>query len=850
MIDDQELCALFKAESDEHLQSLDAGLLRLEADPSDGATLEAVFRAAHSLKGAARMLGVSGVERIAHQLEEGLGAAHRGRAALSGDAVDRFYRALDAIRQLVHEAVTGEPAPVDLDRALAQLRGEPGETVRGAEVPPPPLPARSDPAANEPAVPSPPRIPDWGPRTVPAGTARVTDHPVAEPPEEPAATPAAATEPADQVDPLGTPVADPASRTANLLTEGRLTDPQPTPPAPQPAEFRIETIRVEPQKLDAVMTLAGELTVTATRVTRGLAELEEIGALWDEWNKDVMTAQDAGGSGDLRNVPNQHRFFERDQLRLERLRGLLDQFAETTRSEANRLTLVARELEEAVRTMRLLPLTTLFQLFPRTVRDLARSQAKEIELVIQGGDTTADKRILEELKDPLTHLVRNAVDHGIEVPEERERRGKPRRATVVLRAYQTAATVVVELADDGRGLDLDAIAQTAMRRGVCRPEELETMSPQQIQQFIFAPGFSTRSEVTDVSGRGVGLDVVRTNVDHLKGTIHVESSPGRGCLFRLEMPITLATTRVLLAQVGGRPYAIPVEAVQGAMLLAPEAIFRVEGRDTIRHEGQPVSVVPLADLLELAPPTDDAQRSERNAQRRTPDPVPALRLAPCALRLEGAKRPCILLSVNRHRVGLLIDGLLDEQEVVLKPLGPLLRRVRNVAGATILGTGEVCMVLNPDDLVKSVTGRRGDGATGRQGNTATEQDCSSRPVSSRSRLLLAEDSITTRTQMRRILEGAGYEVVTAVDGADAFGKLSAGEFDGVISDIEMPNMDGLQLTARNREDPRHKELPVILVTSLASEEDRRRGIEVGADAYLTKGTFDQSVLLETLRRLV
>jgi two-component system chemotaxis sensor kinase CheA len=827
MIDDQELCALFKAESDEHLQSLDAGLLRLEADPSEGATLEAVFRAAHSLKGAARMLGVSGVERIAHQLEEGLGAAHRGRAALSGDTVDRFYRALDAIRQLVHEAVTGEPATVDLDRALAQLRGEPGETARVAEVPHPSLPPNPEPAASAPAVASEPLLPDR--------PALVPDQAVAQPPEAPSVPMTAAAEPAEQVEPPSTPAAEPASRTADVLKDSRPADPQPSPSASQPSEFRIETIRVEPQKLDAVMTLAGELTVTATRVTRGLAELEEIGALWDEWSKDVMTAQDGGGRGDARVAPHQHRFFEREQLRLERLRGLLDRFAETTRSEANRLTLVARELEEGVRTMRLLPLATLFQLFPRTVRDLARSQLKEIELVIQGGDTTADKRVLEGLKDPLTHLVRNAVDHGIEVPDERERRGKPRRATVILRAYQTAATVVVELVDDGRGLDLDAIAQTALRRGVCRPEELETMSPQQIQQFIFAPGFSTRAQVTDVSGRGVGLDVVRTNVDHLKGTIHVESSPGRSCLFRLEMPITLATTRVLLAQVDGRPYAIPVEAVQGAMLLAPEAIFRVEGRDTIRHEGQPVSVVPLADLLEI-------QRLA--GEGRGLDPPSAKRQAP------SAAVPCILLSVNRHRVGLLIDGLLDEQEVVLKPLGPLLRRVRNVAGATILGTGEVCMVLNPDDLVKSVTGRRGDGATGRQGNTATEQDCSSRPVSSRSRLLLAEDSITTRTQMRRILEGAGYEVVTAVDGADAFAKLSAGEFDGVVSDIEMPNMDGLQLTARIRQDPRHKELPVILVTSLASEEDRRRGIEVGANAYITKSTFDQSVLLETLRRLV
>lgn len=336
-----------------------------------------------------------------------------------------------------------------------------------------------------------------------------------------------------------------------------------------------------------------------------------------------------------------------------------------------------------------------------------------------------------------------------------------------------------------------------------------------MQSLIFASGLSTSSFVTDVSGRGVGLDVVRNNVERLKGTVQLESVTGKGLTLRVQLPITLATARVLTVAVNGRSYALPVEYVHTSRMAKPNEIFTLEGRATLMLDGQAVSVAKLEDLLELP-----------NPQSSIPNPA--------------SQSAIVFLSVGDERFGLIADMLIDEQEVVLKPQSALLKRVRNVSGATILETGEVCMVLNPQDLLKSL-------------RKQTAQAVAAPPpeaVAVKKVLLLAEDSIVTRTQEKRILENAGYEVVTAVDGLDAFNKLGTRAFDGVVSDIVMPNMTGLALAAKIRENKSYAELPIILVTTLASDEDKQRGLEAGANAYLTKPAFDQQVLLECLKRLV
>jgi two-component system chemotaxis sensor kinase CheA len=577
------------------------------------------------------------------------------------------------------------------------------------------------------------------------------------------------------------------------------------------------------------MTRAGELVVTTTRMRRGLKAVAELEALWGEWSRDSaefrlrhgkLTEGISSGAGKLLAG-----FQEREQERLGRLGRLVERLQRTAGEDVAWLDLVADELADGVRGMRLLPLSTIFNLFPRLVRDLAQQQGKEVQLVATGGETSADKRLLEELKDPLMHLIRNSIDHGIELPGERERQGKPRMATLSLRAYQTAAHVVIEVADDGRGLDGEAIRRTALHRGLGRADELAALRSEQLHALIFSPGFSTSPLITDVSGRGVGLDVVKTNVEQLKGSVRVESVPGAGCTFRIQTPITLATSHVLLIRAGAPgpqwPYALPIEFVQDTFLVAPEEVFSIDGRTAIAIRGQSVSVARLADLLELPTSGNDQPAAHPNKGTRA----------------DGM--PCILLAVDHERFAVFVDALVDQQEVMLKPLGGLLQRVRNVSGVTILASGEICTVLNPSDLLKTVKNAPAS-------STAAHVTA---PVEHRKLILLAEDSLTTRTQEKRILEGAGYEVVTAVDGADAFSKLGTRPFDAVVSDVEMPNMDGLELTARIRENTNHRELPIILVTSLASDEDRRRGVEAGANAYITKGAFEQKVLLDTLRRL-
>ncbi|MDZ8034732.1 hybrid sensor histidine kinase/response regulator [Nostoc sp. DedSLP04] len=784
MIDDEELRDVFKVASEEHLQNLDDGLLHLENHPDDLAVLEALMREAHSLKGDANMLGIKDIGTLAHQIEHVLTQLKQQENPASSlgnrttdSPYERLAHAIAAIRKLVHEAVTGEPARVDTFSVLAELMGaQPGK--------------REDNPIQEPEVNSIEVI-----NTVKTNTLNTSQEP-----KENAA------------------IQNPKLVLSEVEVSKivRLSEAEVQNPHTPTNSYRIETIRVGTRHLDTLMTQAGELTVTKIRIAHRLGEIEAIANLWEEWNRDLFTNRFAFSREQQGDVALQRleTFHHHSEKRLEQLGHLVKTLQSSLSEDTTRLEQLSSDLEEGIRTLRLLPFATIFNLFPRMVRDLAQQQGKLVELIAEGKDTLADKRLLEEMKDPLMHILRNAIDHGIEPPQERERLGKPTTATIRLKAYQTPTNIVLEISDDGRGLDLDRIKQIAVKRGICGEEESAAMTPSQIQALIFAPGFSTAPLVTEVSGRGVGLDVVQTNVEKLKGTIQVESVPGLGCTLRVNLGITLATAHVLIVQVNQMPYAIPVEFVQTACLIKSEEIFPLEGRDTIIRDSQPISIVQLADLLELPP-------------------------MPSGLTQETALS-CIILQVGQAQLGVVVDALVDEQDVLIKPQSHLLKRVRNVSGATILGTGDVCMVLNPQDLVKSARSRSQSISS-----TQTRQLAPTKPT-----VLLVEDSIATRTQEKRILETAGYQVITAVDGLDGLNKLRSHTVDAVVSDVQMPNLDGLGLTAKIRQYQEYSELPIILVTSLASDEDKRRGAEAGANAYIIKGSFNQEALLSALKRLV
>ncbi len=769
IIEDDELRELYKISSREHLQKLEAELMVLEKNPQDANAIAEFLREAHTLKGDSRMLGLEDIEMLVHQLEDCVEQVKQGEALITPDLCDRLYRGIDAINHLATEAITGQVANVNPVEILAILMGE--------------------------------------------GGAIASESPELFESEEEELF-------ADDTDDTSALFED----ESDDLFDGKSTKIQAIKPEPALAtasvrEYQVDTIRVEPQKLDTLMTHANELTVTKLRISRQMTEIEQMLSLWSEWSKDSSKNLTVFNQVETRLPPEQLQplryFYHKTQQRLEFFGSLVNYLKLKANEDINSLNLIADRLESGIHGLRQLPLSNVFNLFTRMVRDLAKQQGKEINLIIEGGDTKADKKILEEIKDPLLHLVRNAIDHGIETPEERASQGKPQTATIWLRGYQTANSIEIEIVDDGRGLNIDSIKNTAIRRKVRTEAELANMSEDEIQSLIFTSGFSTRTEITELSGRGVGLDVVRANVERLKGSIQVNSTPGNGCQFQIRLSTNLATTQVLIVEVATNFYAIPVEFIANMLAIAPQEIYTIEDSEVINYENQPISLAKLSSLLQLS------------------------QLTPTTKVNSHEQFFCVVIDLHGEYFGLIVDAFIDRQDVVFKPQSKLLKRVPNIAGATILGNGEVCMILNPADLLHSL--RRG---TWHDVAQATESN------KTNNKLLLVEDSIIIRTQMQRLLQDAGYDVVIAVDGLEGYNKVQNEQFDIVVSDVEMPHMNGLEMTAKIRAHDKHSQLPIILVTTLASAEDKQRGRDVGANAYLTKGDFDQKLLFETIEQLI
>ena len=762
---DPELLQLFKAESEEHLAHLDEGLLRLEKSASDPVLLEELFREAHSLKGAARMLGLSRIEGAAHKLESQLNAARKGEAA--PDLHDGLNQGLVDLRRLVAQALAGMAPPTTMSATVAPtapamtsaaMSVTTSAPMSATQVLPPPQPTVASDSAPEAARPA------SAPLSL-SGTS--------------AAAPETAVQPIARV---------PASAA----------------PARADAAFVIETVRVDTRKLDALLTQVGELTVLQGR---GRHRLDLIDRLQEEWS---AYARDKS---------------QRDAASVKHMSELLKQARDTLYEDDAHLEALTNQLSDHVSGLRLLPLSTIFALFPRTVHDLSREQGKEVELQIEGGDVAVDKRIVEAMKDPLMHLIRNAIDHGIEAPEQRERAGKPRAGSIRLTAARDGGKVSMHVTDDGRGLDVAAIRRAASRHGMHDEKSLAEMTTEQMQQLIFQSGFSTSEYVTELSGRGVGLDVVRTNVERLKGQIHLSSRVGQGLDVHIQLPIGVATVRLMVARVGNGLYGLPIEGIQGTRRIHSADIFSLEGSSAVMHAGRAVQVARLADLLQLP-----AQPQALDEPRTTRD--------------DNAAMACIVLQIGQDSVAVLADDLLSEENVLPKPLGMPLRRVRNVSALAILGNGEICPILDMGDLLRAMRSRAKPVPTSASALASNAKPHSRIPV------LLAEDSALVRAMEKRILEDAGYEVTVAVDGLDALNQIGTHPFAALISDIVMPHLDGLTLTERLRAQPRFKDLPIILVTTLSSDEDKRRGLEAGANAYLPKPTFDQRILLDALNRLV
>jgi two-component system chemotaxis sensor kinase CheA len=772
----QEILSIYKAETEEHLQNLNEGLLRLEKEPRRTETLEEIFREAHSLKGAARMIGFEAVEKISHGLEDLFGLARKGELAFERPVFDVIFAALDAVSKHTARWLEnpGAPSP-PVDELLERIRA-----VRPTAGVPAAAPAGSAAPATAPTAPA----------AVPPPPAAVVSPPQPPPQPEP-----------------GVPAGVQAARAA---CADRAADEHAVAPGDGGMRQVEETIRVTTQKLDDLMNQIGEILVTRIKFDERLSEIRQI-------ERQVEQFQLAWAGMRRRVGQGAEGWFVREiGERLARLQEDVRHLATGFNEDTLRMTLVSGELQDSINRVRMLPLSALFNLFPRLLRDIARQEGKEIELIVEGGQAQLDKKIIEELKDPLTHLLRNALDHGVETPEVRLRAGKRPAGRLTLTAQQKASSVVIDVEDDGAGIDLERVRALALRRGFASEGELREMTDQQILGLVFRPGFSTKGMITDLSGRGVGLDVVLTNIERLKGTITVSSAPGRGSVFSIRLPITLATTQALLVRVSGQTFAIPLAAVEVIGEIGLELVTSVESREAVLIEGVPTALVRLHEILNLP---DQAARLEA-----------------------GERAPVVVLGSTDERVAFLVDELLGEHEIVVKGLGAPLRRVRNVSGATIAGDGAVVLILNVFDLIKASQKVRGLWLADKRRAEAG--------LRGKARVLVVDDSVTTRLLEKGILENNGYEVTLAVDGVDALEKLADQEFDLVVSDVEMPRMNGFELTRRLRRDDAHRELPVILVTSLSSEVDKKNGVEAGADAYIVKGAFDQGNLIATIRQLL
>ena len=737
LIADPELRQIYQTTTAERLQVLESNLLQLEQNPEDQEPLSVLLREAHSLKGDARSAGLESIEALTHRVEDILGSVQSQTLSLDAGVSDRLYEGLDAIADLVHEAVTGTPTKVDTEQLLETLTSLLPPTVVPTDV----------------------------------------ETPVA-------------------VDDLPADVHLETTSPPSELTPVTATSNKDTP--------QTETIRVQLRDLDSLTTQAEELAVTRIQIAQTSTQTEQLMTLWEEWQANKNKPQAVSG-----------------QSYEERLETLILNLRSTLQSNSIKLELVSEELRSQVRRLQLLPLSTLFQPLQRVVRDLAKQQSKTINLVIEGAEVTGDKRLLEGIKDSLMHLMRNAIDHGIEPSAERETLGKSAAATLRVKAYQTAISLMIEITDDGRGLDLEKIKQTAIKRKLYSSTELDAMSTSQIQRLILAPGFSTRSFITEISGRGVGLDVVRNQVEKLKGSIQIESIRGQGTTFRLQLSTALSTANVVLVEAQGMMFAVPIEFLKTTLLVSPQQITTSDGEYTVMLGDQTIPVANLTDVLELS----NSPIYDWVAQ-------PGLST--------DDTRPCMVLNAGNDQVGFFIDRLISQQEVVSKPLGKLLKRVRNVSGTTVLGSGEICMILNPPDLLKSIQQQSpSETLIVNQSNTQRK------PV-----ILLVEDSPPVRIQEKRLFEGAGYVVVTANNGLEGYNTLQTGIFDAVVSDVEMPYLDGFSLVTKIRQHQKFENLPIILVTTLDSAADRQRGADAGANAYILKGRFNQEALLETLSKLI
>jgi len=737
---DQKLRAAFKEEYQEYLQGIRSFLQQSEQHPGQAAALhlEEAFRCAHSLKGAARIADVRGVDVLAHWLERLFTVLREGRATVDEAMINGIQRVLKAIEDCVAVPPRiGDSQIHELLVMLGPLAGPETETGLAGDGP--------SFVANAPAV-------------------------------------------------------SPHDASANMPLTA------------------VETVRLSAESLDRMLQSTGELLTESLKQELVVQELDAMGRQIAGLESQWKSLRKATG-GIRQSVATSEVSRVRQGLDLiEHQLHSLSRHARSVRLLQQRsawsLRLLGEQLQRDVRRTRMVPAESVFQVFRKMVRDLARDEEKKIEFRICGFDVHADRMVLQALKDPLMHILRNAVIHGIEPAEKRQSQGKPATGMVLLKIEAIGNRLNITVEDDGRGIDLVKIAEVATRRRLLPEAEVATATPLELTRLLFQPGFSTARVVTELSGRGIGLSVAHETVARLQGDVELRQRTGSGTVISLSVPLAIATHRLLLVSCLGQTFAIPLYGIESLHRIQVKDLESVEGKPMVVLEGQLTSLTTLSQLLDIGN-SDPGFGSDTLS--------------------------LVVLRSGRKRLAVVVDALLGERDALIKNLGAPTASLKQFSGGVLLEDGSVALVLNPTEAVQAFRPNRGTGAALRAKTADEEQPAT---------ILVVDDSFTTRTLETSILETHGYQVRVAVDGLEALTQLRSEKIDLVITDIQMPRLDGFGLLEEIKKDPRLAHIPVIIVSSVDHCEDQQRGLSLGADAYIVKRKFDHQDLLQTIQQIL
>jgi two-component system chemotaxis sensor kinase CheA len=777
----KKLQAMFQVEAEEHINVLSSGLIELEKNPKNKTSLkliETIFREVHSLKGAASSVNRKDIESLCQVLESLFAKLKNKQIYFSAGQFDLVHKSLDTLSKMI--SGTGSKSVKDDRELIKQLQSITDEDQSGKK-------------KKEQTTIFKKRSEEIKQNAQPVNGVLFDKELVSE--EKP----------------------------SKEIAQGALPAKRESAPAESVDEkpLQLETVRIQTSKLDPLFLQAEQMIQSKIASVQRTVELKGICNFVGAWKTELrkLEARRSGDNGlQVKEIIN----WTNEQID-ETERNI---FTVTHAIESDQRSL-GRMIDDHVESMKnilMLPVSTIIEVFPRLVRDLSRSQGKEVELITHGKEIEVDKRILEELKDPLIHLLRNCIDHGIMKPEKRLELKKPSHGTITLTfVVIDGRNLEIRISDDGAGINSERVISAAVKTGVVSKEHVEKISTQESLDLIFKSGITTSPMITDISGRGLGLAIVREKVENLGGKVFVESQPDIGTTFRLFLPLSLSTVRGVLVKTAEHFFIIPTGNVERALRVSSEEIKTVENRETILIGQEIIWIIKLSDVLGL----HDRTRALSSQKGKLPSSPHFIQI--------------VVLTQGNYRIGFKVDEIIDEHQILVKKLGRQLKSVRNISGAAVLGSGTVVPVINVSDLMKSALD-----SISMKRITKNEIQAEVKVY----KVLVTDDSITSRTLIKNILETAGYDVITAVDGVDAVTKALVGEFDLIVSDVDMPRMNGFELTAKIRKDKKLSEVPVVLVTALESREDREHGIDVGANAYIVKSSFDQSNLLEVIKKLL